>query len=75
MRLVWGAAPDVLSYRLEVLDGSGALVHAAETQDTSYLVPDTVPLPPGTELMWWVRGVMSDGSERRGGPARFTPDD
>ena len=75
LRLVWEAVPEVLSYRLEVLDGSGALVHAAETQDTSYLVPDTVPLQSGTELMWWVRGVMRDGSERTGGPVRFTPDD
>jgi hypothetical protein len=51
-RFVWHAVPTTSSYRLEVLDDSGAVIVGADTRDTSFTAR---ALTPGRSYRWWVQ--------------------
>lgn len=63
--LRWHRVPGAISYRVEVLTDSGALLSGATTTDTSAAIPDSVPLPEGARYLWWVRAHRADGTELR----------
>lgn len=61
--LVWGALPDAVRYRVEVLDATGAVAVDAETPDTS-LVLDRTALAPSRPFRWSVEAVTPGGLRR-----------
>lgn len=69
--LVWHAVPGARSYRVEVLDPDGAVLHARETRDT-FAVVGTADVPAGV-AQWWVEVRFTAGAERSVlRPVRFT---
>jgi hypothetical protein len=55
--LMWRAVPGAGSYRVEVLDGTGAVIARRDTPDTVLAAPS---LRPGRTYRWWVR-TMANG--------------
>jgi len=65
----WQPVPGAVRYDLEVLDETGAVVLARQTEATSLTLPDASRLAPGTGYRWWVRATLASG-EVRASPAR-----
>jgi hypothetical protein len=67
----WRRIPRAVSYELELVDASGALVHLGSVSDTSWTPPDTLHLVPGIEYRWWVRATLNDGTVVEAPPRRL----
>jgi hypothetical protein len=71
VRLVWSTVVNARRYHVEILDTAGIPLYGATTQDTVVDVPATVPLVTGAEYRYWVRALLSDGTEARSEFRRF----
>lgn len=70
-RFVWGAAPNVVSYRLTVTGTDGALVWTANTTDTSTTLEPGHPLVGGIPYYWAADALLDDGSSLTTGLRAF----
>jgi len=61
-RFVWGAAPDVLTYRLTITGENGTIVWATSTSDTSAALESGHALGTGVTYYWAADALMRDGS-------------
>ncbi len=68
--LTWKSLQSTSRYRVEVLDANDDPVFAAETNDTSAVVP-RASLRPGP-YRWWVRSRATDGTEIRSRVEKLT---
>ena len=68
--LVWHPVPEASSYGVELRRDDGTLITSASTMDTAFVVPDTVGIAPGSDVVWTVSARMADGSERHSTPRR-----
>ncbi len=67
-QLVWRAVSGARSYRVEVLDGTGAVIARRDTPDT---VVAALSLRPGRTYRWWVQ-AMANGQPWRSLFGEFT---
>ena len=67
----WRRVPRAVSYEIELVEASGALVHLAGVRDTSWTPPDSVHLASGVEYRWWVRATLDDGTTIEAPPRRL----
>ena len=70
--LAWRPAAGAESYRLEVVDESGAAVVDSVMRDTVFVVADSL-LRNRRELTWSVTATLGDGSAVTSLPTRLTP--
>lgn len=68
----WRAVPSALSYSVEILDSADRVVAGGTVLDTTWVLPDSVTLRPGTTYRWLVAATTRDGGEIRSAPHRFT---
>jgi hypothetical protein len=66
--LTWRAVSGAGSYRVEVLDGTGAVIARRDTPDTVLAAPS---LRPGRTYRWWVR-AMANGLQWQSAFGEFT---
>jgi hypothetical protein len=59
--LSWHAVPGAVRYVPEVLDDADRVLYTTQTTDTAVTLPALNVRPTA----WWVRAVLSDGTERR----------
>jgi hypothetical protein len=64
LTFAWHPVAGASRYRLELLDGTGAVAASAATADTSATPESARALPPG-EYQWWVRALMADSRTLR----------
>jgi len=70
--LAWRPTASAESYRLEVVDESGAAVVDSTMRDTTFVVADSV-LRNRRELTWSVTATLGDGSTVSSLPIRLVP--
>ena len=73
LRFVWGAAPNVTTYRLTVSGADGLPLWSASTLDTSVTLPDSVGLQVGRRYFWVADALLDDGATRSTGLREFQP--
>ena len=61
----WRAVPGAESYRFEMVDAAGAVVHQATTTDTSLVLPPGVRASDAAAHRWSVEARMADGTGKR----------
>ena len=61
----WRAVPGAESYRFEMVDAAGAVVHQATTTDTSLVLPPGVRASDAAAHRWSVYARMADGTGKR----------
>jgi hypothetical protein len=62
-RFIWRRLSDAERYTLVVVDAaSGEEVYAAETNDTTVVLPDSVALVAGRSYLWWVQARTALGA-------------
>ncbi len=66
---VWNRVPESESYRFELIDEQGNLVHEAITRDTSLTVPATAEFGSAATFRWWVTARLRAGTDSTS-PAR-----
>jgi hypothetical protein len=71
VRMVWHPTPAAIRYQVEVLGAAGDSVFATQTTDTTLALPSSVALARGSEYVWTVRAVFSDGTQAAAAPLRF----
>jgi anti-sigma factor RsiW len=71
LRFVWGAAPDVATYRLTVSGTDGAAVWSGSVADTATALPDSVILRADRRYFWVADALLHDGSTRSTGMHQF----
>ncbi len=69
--LAWRPVPRALSYRVELLDSTGAVVFGGSASDTTLALPPSLDLAAGMSYRWWVQASVSDGTVRTGGPVEL----
>lgn len=69
VRLAWHAVANARRYRVEVLDGTGAVITGTTTKDTAFTVAAGA-LRAGAAYSWWVRAETA-GSESQSAVQRF----
>jgi hypothetical protein len=67
----WRRVPGAVSYEIELVEASGALVQMATITDTTWTPPSTVHLTNGVEYRWWVRATLNDGRTLEAPPRRL----
>jgi hypothetical protein len=67
----WRRVPRAVSYEIELVEGSGTLVHIGTVQDTTWTPPESVHLASGVEYRWWVRATLDDGTTIEAPPRRL----
>ena len=70
--LAWRPTAGAESYRLEVVDETGAAVVDSTMRDTTIVVPDAL-LRGRRDLTWSVSATLGDGSTVTSLPTRLTP--
>ena len=70
--LAWRPTAGAESYRLELVDETGAAVVDSTMRDTTFVVVDSL-LRGRRELMWSVSATLGDGSSVTSLPARLGP--
>jgi hypothetical protein len=63
LTFVWRSMPDAFRYELEVINATGAVVHAETSSDTVVTMAGD-RLTPGGEYRWWVRASTGAGPQR-----------
>ncbi|HZI99663.1 MAG TPA: zf-HC2 domain-containing protein [Gemmatimonadaceae bacterium] len=71
VRFVWASARDAMSYRITVTRDDGTEVWASSSTDTTVILPSNVSLQNGTNYLWVVDAVSSDGTTRSTGNHQF----
>jgi hypothetical protein len=67
--LVWHGVTGAANYVMELRSGDGRLLARASTGDTTFVVPDSVRITPGSVVYWTISARLTDGTELRS-PAR-----
>jgi hypothetical protein len=67
----WRRVPRAVSYEIELVEASGALVHLGTVRDTSWTLPESIHLSSGIEYRWWVRATREDGTTIEAPPRRL----
>jgi anti-sigma factor RsiW len=70
-RIVWGAVESRATYRVTVIDTTGATRWSAETTDTVATLPPSVRLETGARYYLYVEAQRSDGWSLQSGPRAF----
>jgi len=68
----WHAAEPGSTFRLTVVDESGATIWSVETGDTTVFLPQTVVLKTGGTFFWYVDAMAATGRSMTSGARRFT---
>jgi hypothetical protein len=73
LRFVWGATPNVASYRLTVSRTDAAPVWSGSATDTTAILPRSVVLREGDRYYWIADALLTDGTTRSTGLREFSP--
>ena len=63
--LVWRSVAGAASYVIDIRRDDGTLLTRGTTSDTTFVVPDSARIEPGSEVYWGVTARLSDGTELR----------
>jgi hypothetical protein len=69
--LVWRPVAGAASYVIDVRRDDGTLVTRGTTSDTTFVVPDSARVEPGSDVYWGVTARLSDGTELRSAARRI----
>jgi hypothetical protein len=69
--LTWHSTPNLLEYRVEIVDENGAPVYSTATRDTVSAVPAGL-IASGRTYRWWITSVARDGARVTAEPLTFT---
>ncbi len=70
-RFVWGAVPNVQSYRLTVSRANGTTLWSGSSADTGRSLPDSMTLHAGASYWWVADALLDDGTSRSTGVHNF----
>jgi hypothetical protein len=71
LQFIWGATPNVTTYRITVSTGNGRAVWSRSTSDTAVTLPDSVTLLRDQPYYWVVDALLGDGATRTTGLREF----
>ena len=71
-RLIWRSFAADATYRLTIADESAQPLHSATVQDTSAVIPSSVPAARGKRFFWYVDAIGPDGLTASSGLKSFT---
>ena len=71
-KLTWRSVSAESSYRVTLGDDSAQPIYSVTVQDTSIVVPASVPLASGKKFFWYVDAIRPDGVTATSGLKAFT---